>query len=93
MAAADFVAYSAPADYVILNLFERFPTFLGWFQLLLQLLLQDHVVSPLESRTPGFACIPKERSNGVESGSEGAKLLGLHVQSICCQMFQQNTHG
>jgi hypothetical protein len=33
---------------------------------------QDHVVSPLESRTPGFACTPRER-NPMESnhGSDG----------------------
>jgi hypothetical protein len=45
------------------ELFEQFPAFPGWFQLLLQFLPQDHVVSPLESRTPdarhfpgGFSC-------------------------------------
>jgi hypothetical protein len=41
------------------EVFERFPAFSGWFQLLLQFLPQAHVVSPLESCTPGFACTPQ----------------------------------
>jgi hypothetical protein len=55
---------------------------------------QDHIVSPLESCTQDFACTPRER-NSMESsqGSEGARLLGLDVQSICCQRFHPNTHG
>jgi hypothetical protein len=55
--------------------FERFPAFPGWFQLPLQFLPQDHV-SPLESRTPGFACITRER-NPKESSqrNEGARSL------------------
>jgi hypothetical protein len=42
------------------------------------ILATNRVVSPLESRTPGFACAPKER-NSVDSRhkSEGATLLGL----------------
>jgi hypothetical protein len=54
--------------------------------LLLQFLAQDHVVSPLESRTPGFACTPRER-NPMESsqGSEGARLLGLQASSFTYQ--------
>jgi hypothetical protein len=59
MAAAEFTACSAMPGYVMLNS-ERFPAFPGWFQLLLQFLPQDHVVSPLESCTPGFACTPEK---------------------------------
>jgi hypothetical protein len=77
-----------------LAIFERFPAFPGLFQLLLQSLPQDHVVSPLESRTPGFACTPREMKP-VESSqeSEGARLLDPYIQSICCQKFHRNTHG
>jgi hypothetical protein len=53
------------------ELLERFPAFPGWFQLLLQFLPQDHVVSPLESRTPGFAC-----TSGVKSGERGGQVTG-----------------
>jgi hypothetical protein len=53
------------------ELFERFPVFPEWFQRLLQFLTQDHGVSPLESRTPGFACT----SNGVKSGERGGQVI------------------
>jgi hypothetical protein len=58
MVAADFIACSAPPGYA--EIFGRFPAFFGWFQLLLQLLTQDHVVYPLESCTPGVARTPEK---------------------------------
>jgi hypothetical protein len=75
MAAADFVAYSAPPGCVTPNS-VRFLAFPGWFQLLLQLLPHDHVVSPLKYHTPGFACTPRER-NPMESSqvSEGGQVI------------------
>jgi hypothetical protein len=64
------------------ELFEKIPAFPGWFHLLLQFLPQD-LMSPLESRTPGFACNPRERNPTQSSpGSEGTMLLGLHIQSV-----------
>jgi hypothetical protein len=57
MAAANFIVCYA-------ELFERSLAFPWWFQLLLQFLPQDHDVSPLESRTPGFACTPSEVKSG-----------------------------
>jgi hypothetical protein len=66
------------------ELFERFPAFPRWFQLLLQFLPQDHVVSPLESHTPGFACTPRERIQwsqvrGVKSPGYRASMSNLSV--------------
>jgi hypothetical protein len=95
--------------------YTRCPTFPGRFQLLLQFLRQDHVVSPLESRTPDDRHLPDGSSCYCNSCdkivlclhwslvhqalhvpiqvSEGARLLGLHVQSICCRKFLPDTHG
>jgi hypothetical protein len=85
--------------------YTRCLTFPGWFQLLRQLLLQDHVVSALEPRTPDARHFPDGSSCYCNScckimlclhcslvhqalhvpiqGSEGTRLLGLLVQSIC----------
>jgi hypothetical protein len=72
------------------ELFERFPTFPGWLQLLLQFLPQDHVLCLNRSLVHQALHVPPRQRNPVASsqGSEGDRIFGLHVQAICCQ-----THG
>jgi hypothetical protein len=50
------------------DLFERFLAFPGWFQLLLQFLPQDHVVSPLESRNQALHVPPEKEIRGRGPG-------------------------
>jgi hypothetical protein len=70
MAPADCTAWLCYAE-----LFEEFPAFPEWFQLLLQFLPQDHVLSPLQSRTPGLACTPSEIYL-KESSQGGGQVIG-----------------
>jgi hypothetical protein len=73
MSAADCTAWLCYAE-----LFVGFPAFSGWFQLLLPFLPEDHVGSPLQSPTLGFAGIRRERNPmKSNSGERRTRLLGL----------------
>jgi hypothetical protein len=88
MAAADFIACSAPPGYVMLTSLKdtrHFPDGSSCYCnschkitlcLHCSLVHQALHVNPMVS----------------SQGSEGATLLGFHVQSICCQRFHPNTH-
>ena len=55
--------------------------------------VKDLVVSPRESRTPGFSCTPVN-GNPIVTGqvSEGALLLSLHFQFFCYQRCHSSGH-
>ena len=68
------------------ELLERFLAYHERLQMLLVFVPQDLVVPPRESRTLGFSCIRRNGNPMVSCQvSEGARLLGLHIQSICCK--------
>ena len=73
--------------------FWQVPAYHECLQLLLVFVPQDLVGYLRESRTPGFSCIPRN-INPIASGqvSDGARLLGLHAQTICCQRRHSSGH-
>jgi hypothetical protein len=79
--------------YAEFKFFERFPAFPRWLLLLLQFLPQDHVVSPLESRTPGLACT----ANGVKSGERGGQVIGpprpIHLLPNVSSKYSRTTRS
>ena len=84
-----FYSLAEGAPYA--ELLERFQAYHGWLQLLLVFMLQDLVVSPRESRTPRFSCVPRN-GNPMVSGQvrKRVRLLNLRVQSIFCQRCHSN---
>ena len=64
---------------------QRFLAHYGWLLLLLAFVPQDFIVFPWEYGTRIF--MHPRNGNPMVPGqvSEGARLLGLHVPSICCQ--------
>ncbi|PNF21810.1 hypothetical protein B7P43_G08456 [Cryptotermes secundus] len=86
------------------ELFERFLSFPGWFQLLLQFLPQDHVASTGVSYTR--LCMYPQRKKSVESSqrSKGAfmsnpsiakgsiQILMVHISAVCWGAIMLDPH-
>jgi hypothetical protein len=80
MAAADFIACSAPPGCYA-ELFGKFPNFPYGSRCYCNSCHKIVLFSPLESRTPGFAYTPRERNPMESSWEQGGEVIGSSMMA------------
>ena len=86
MTAANFNIFYALPGYVTSNTWKDSLHVPELFQLILECVSQDLVVSPWEFCRPGLFMYPQQKkTKASDQMCKGARLLDLHIQTICCQ--------